>query len=140
MMALPKEPKRMRALIVLMLSVVCLSGASAVAQEGHPLKGSWLGSWGPSKTHSNDILIVMNWDGKAITGMINPGTDNIPIKTATLNPEGWIVHIEAETKDKSGSITYVIDGKIEGLAFHNRSITGTWKSKTESGPFKISRQ
>ena len=131
----------MRALTVLLtLFVLSFSGAPAVAQEGHPLKGSWLGTWGPSKMHSNDILIIMSWDGKAITGMINPGTDNIPIKAATLNPEGWLVHIEAETKDKSGPIAYVIDGKIEGLAFHNRSITGTWKSKTESGPFKISRQ
>jgi hypothetical protein len=131
----------MRALTVLLtLFVLSSSGAPAVAQEGHPLKGSWLGTWGPSKMHSNDILIIMSWDGKAITGMINPGTDNIPIKNATLNPEGWLVHIEAETKDKSGPIAYVIDGKIEGLAFHNRSIAGTWKSKTESGPFKISRQ
>jgi hypothetical protein len=131
----------MRLTALITLSVVCLVGATAVAQEGHPLKGSWLGTWGPSKMHSNDILIVMNWDGKAITGMINPGTDNIPIKNATLNPEGWLVHIEADAKDKAGPINYVIDGKIEGLAFHNRSVTGTWKSQRgESGPFKISRQ
>jgi hypothetical protein len=115
-------------------------GAPATAQEGHPLKGSWLGNWGPSKVHSDDILVIMNWDGKTITGMINPGTDNVPIKSATLNPEGWLVHIEAEFKDKAGPITYVLDGKIEGLAFHNRSITGTWKSQRESGKFKISRQ
>ena len=101
---------------------------------------SLLGPQVPSKLHSNDILLIMNWDGKTISGMINPGTDNIPIKNATLNPEGWLVHLEAETKDKSGPITYVIDGKIEGLAFHNRSVTGTWKGRGESGPFKISRQ
>ena len=130
----------MRAVIALVtLSVVCL-GAPMAAQEGHPLKGSWLGTWGPSKLHSNDILIIMNWDGKTISGMINPGTDNIPIKNATLNPEGWQVHLEAETKDKTGPITYVIDGKIEGLAFHNRSVTGTWKSQRGSGAFKITRQ
>jgi hypothetical protein len=83
----------------------------------------------------------MNWDGKAITGMINPGTDDIPIKNATLNPEGWVVHLEADAKDKSGAtISYVIDGKIENLSFHNRSIVGTWKSQRENGPFKISRQ
>ena len=33
-----------------------------------------------------------------------------------------------------------IDGKIEGLAFHNRSVVGTWKGRGESGAFKISRQ
>jgi hypothetical protein len=131
----------MRVVIVLLSLLVVGFGAPIAAQEGHPLKGSWLGTWGPSKTHSTDILIIMNWDGKNITGMINPGTDNIPIKNATLNPEGWVVHIEADGKDKAGVINYVIDGKIEGLAFHNRSVTGTWKSsRGENGAFKISRQ
>ena len=51
--------------------------APAIAQEGHPLKGSWIGTWGPSQNHSNDIIMIMNWDGKAITGTINPGTDEI---------------------------------------------------------------
>jgi hypothetical protein len=132
----------MRASGWVVLSVACLLGlVGAAAQEGHPLKGSWLGTWGPSKVHSNDIVVVMNWDGKNITGMINPGTDNIPLKNATLNPEGWIVHLEADAKDKAGNVvSYVIDGKIENLSFHNRSIVGTWKSQKENGPFKISRQ
>jgi hypothetical protein len=130
----------MRVLTVLLTLAVVTLGAPIAAQEGHPLKGSWLGTWGPSKVHSNDILLIMNWDGKTISGMINPGTDNVPIKNATLNPEGWVVHIEAEFKDKAGPVNYVLDGKIEGLAFHNRSITGTWKSQRESGKFKISRQ
>ena len=133
----------MRALtFILTLSVACLvCGAPAAAQEGHPLKGSWLGTWGPSKTHSNDVLIVLNWDGKNITGTINPGTDNMPIKNATLNPDSWVVRFEADAKDKAGNtLNYVIEGKIENLAFHNRSITGTWKHQKENGPFKIGRQ
>jgi hypothetical protein len=108
----------------------------ANAQEGFPLKGSWIGSWGPSKTHSDDLLMVINWDGKAITGMINPGTDNIPIKSASLTPEGWVVKIEGAAKD----ISYSFEGKIDDLAMHNRSISGTWKSPKETGKFKIVRQ
>jgi hypothetical protein len=132
----------MRAIVsILILSVAALAGSPAVAQEGHPLKGSWLATWEPNKTHGNDVLVVMNCDGKNITGTINPGTDNMPIKNATLNPEGWVVHLEADGKDKSGAaVTYVIDGKIEGLAFPNRSIIGTWRSQQGKGAFKISRQ
>ena len=131
----------MRALTVIMaLSVACLA-SPAMAQEGHPLKGSWLGTWSPNKAHGNEVLIVLNWDGKAITGMINPGTDNIPIKAATLNPDGWQVHIEAEGKAPSGTVlNYVIDGKIENLALPNRSVVGTWRNQNEKGAFKISRQ
>jgi hypothetical protein len=129
-------------IFVLGLSLACLAGGSpAVAQEGHPLKGSWLGAWTGNKSHSPDIVVVLNWDGKAITGMINPGTDNIPIKNATLNPEGWVVHLEADAKDKAGTVlTYVIDGRIQNLPLNNRFITGTWKNQKESGAFRMGRQ
>jgi hypothetical protein len=112
-----------------------------MAQEGHPLKGSWVGTWGPSKLHDNDLLLVLNWDGKAVTGQVNPGTDDATIKTATLNPEGWLVHMEFDGKDKTGkAVSYVLDGKIDGLAFRNRTISGTWKAGAESGQFKLQRQ
>jgi hypothetical protein len=132
----------MRWLIVSgILSLSCLAASPVQAQEGHPLKGSWLGTWAGNTAHPADIVMVINWDGKAITGMINPGTDNIAIKNATLNPDGWVVHFEADAKDKSGrALTYVIDGKIENLHVPGRALTGTWKSQAGSGVFKITRQ
>ena len=134
----------MRSLILgVVFSLAALAGgASLAAQEGHPLKGSWIGTWEGNKAQGNDVLVILNWNGKAITGMINPGTDNMEVKNATLNPDGWQVHLEADLKDKSGKVTntYVIDGKIENLAFHNRSVVGTWRSQNGKGAFKISRQ
>ena len=131
----------MRALIfVLAVSFAALTGAPAVAQEGHPLKGSWIGTWANNKLHGNDVLVIMNWDGKQITGMINPGTDDIPFKSATLDPDKWTLRIEADSKSKAGTVSYVIEGKLENLAMHNRSIVGTWKSSQGSGAFNIQRQ
>ena len=131
----------MRRLFIALFSLVVLAGAAVVAQEGHPLKGSWIGTWSGNTLHGNDVLLVLTWDGKNITGTINPGTDNMVIKNASLNPEGWVVHLEADAKDKSGAVvTYVLDGKIENLAMHNRGITGTWKSQRGSGQLKINRQ
>ena len=133
----------MKRLVVALVAVIGLLAAGpALAQEGHPLKGSWLGTWTGNKIHGNDVLLVMTWDGKNITGTINPGTDNIAIKSATLNPDGWLVHIEADAKDKSGQpVTYTIDGKIENLPLANRIVSGTWKdSRGDTGAFKIGRQ
>ena len=114
---------------------------AAVAQEGHPLKGSWLGEWKGNAVHGDNILLILNWDGKAITGMINPGTDNMALTRATLEPSGWVVHLEAEGKDKDGSaVRYVVEGKIENLELPNRSITGTWSSNKGRGAFTASRQ
>lgn len=132
----------MRFMLAVVLSCSCLATPSAAAaQEGHPLKGSWLGTWAGNTSHGPDIVVVLNWDGKAITGTINPGTDNIAVKNARLEPDGWIVHFEADAKDKSGrALTYVIDGKIENLHIPSRGIVGTWKNQKESGEFRIMRQ
>ena len=78
----------MRAWIyVIALTVITATSfaAPAIAQEGHPLKGSWIGTWAGNHNQGNDLLLVLNWDGKNISGTINPGTDNIQIKNATLN-------------------------------------------------------
>ena len=124
------------------LSCVCLAGAARMAaQEGHPLKGSWIGTWAGNKIHGADVVIALNWDGKTISGVINPGTDNMAIKNATLNPEGWAVHFEAYGKEKSGAVvTYVIDGKILNIHLPKRTIVGTWKNQKESGAFNLERQ
>jgi len=114
---------------------------ATLAQEGHPLKGSWLGEWAGNTVHGDNILLILDWDGKAITGMINPGTDNIPLGKASLDPNGWVVKLEAEGKDKDGSaVRYVIEGKIENLELPNRSIVGTWSSNKGRGAFTASRQ
>ena len=127
---------------VLALSLASLAGAvPASAQEGHPLKGSWVGTWMGNSTHGNDVFLVLNWDGKNITGTINPGTDNMAIKNATLNPDGWVVHLEADGKDKAGAaVTYTIDGKIEDVRLPNRTVVGTWKSQRGGGAFRVTRQ
>ena len=132
----------MRGLIaVCVLSLVALTGsARLVAQEGHPLKGSWIGTWGPAKSHPNDLVLVLNWDGKSISGTLNPGETDTPIKNATLDPATWTFKFEADVKDKAGVLTYAVEGRIENLAFPNRTISGTWKNQRESGKFKIGRQ
>jgi len=114
---------------------------TTVGQEGHPVKGSWLGEWAGNTVHGDNILLILDWDGKAITGMINPGTDNMPLTRASLEPNGWVVRLEAEGKDKDGSaVRYVIEGKLENLELPNRSINGTWSSNKGRGAFTASRQ
>ncbi len=127
-----------------LLAAVALGAGLAgvgVAQEGHPLKGSWLGEWTGNQAHGDNILLILDWDGKAVTGMINPGTDNIPLTKASLDPNGWVVKIEADAKDKSGAaVHYVIEGRIENLELPNRQIQGTWSSQKGRGKFAVARQ
>ena len=132
-------PRYLSKWIVVVLAVAL--GVPIMAQEGHPLKGSWIGVWDSNTQHGNDVLLVMNWDGKNVSGIINPGTDNIKIDRATLDPAGWKVHIEADAKNKAGAaIRYVIDGAIQNLEQPNRAIVGTWQSQSGRGKFEIRRQ
>jgi hypothetical protein len=125
-------------------ALVLLAMATAVptyAQEGHPLKGSWIGVWESNKDAGDDVIVVLSWDGKAISGIINPGTDNLKIGNATLDPNGWKVHIEADGKTKQGApLHYVIDGAIKDLELPTRSIAGTWQSQSGKGKFEVRRQ
>lgn len=104
----------------------------AYGQEGHPLKGSWIGEWSGNEAQGDFVLLVMNWDGKNVTGVINPGTDDYVIDKVVLNPTDWSVTIT------SGD--YELKGTIHELELPSRSIVGTWKNKNRSGKLEISRQ
>ena len=127
------------ALFILLASL--MTAGAVLAQEGHPLKGSWIGDWGPNSNDRNPITIVMDWDGKQITGMVNPGPGAVQIQKATLDPKGWLVHFEVDAKNAAGQpVHYVVDGKIENLGLYNRSIVGSWGHDNVKGDFKITRQ
>src|SRR5882672_11698499 len=100
-----------------LVCVACLVAASNVlGQFGHPLKGSWSGDWGPNKAQRTRVLLQMQWDGKAITGAINPGPNALTLTKATLDPVTWLVHLEAGRKDSDGKPSQaVIDGKLENI-------------------------
>jgi hypothetical protein len=67
-------------------AIVLTSSLQVVAQEGHPLKGTWYGDFGSTPTGPRrDLTVVMNWDGKVISGTVNPGKTAVPIKTAMLD-------------------------------------------------------
>ena len=113
----------------------------ALAQEGHPMTGSWVGDWGPSKDQRTRVVVAMEWTGKELKATINPGPNAIAAKVATVNPTDWSLHLEADGKDAAGRpAKYVIDGKIDDLGTYNRSIAGTWMVGTTKGDFSITRQ
>src|SRR5688572_1264243 len=62
-----------------------LCAAAATAQEGHPAKGVWVGNWGPTLTAQSRIVVVMDHDGKTMSGVFNPGPNAVPLKVARLD-------------------------------------------------------
>jgi hypothetical protein len=125
-----------RAVAILAVLAVALP---ASAQFGHPLKGTWSGDWGPADKQTH-VLVEMLWDGKTITGTINPGPKGVALSKATLDPSTWNVHLEADGKDAAGKpVHYVVDGKLENIGSYNRVIAGTWTEGTAKGAVKLVR-
>ena len=131
---------RSRVFPVALAAASLLIGAVASAQFGHPLKGSWSGDWGPDRTTRTRVLIEIQWDGKTLSGAINPGPTGARLPVATLNPDTWGVHLEADGRDRSGkTVHYVIDGKVENIGAYQRFITGTWREGSTQGDFRVTR-
>jgi hypothetical protein len=118
--------------------VACLAFAAvATAQYGHPLKGTWSGDWGPNAATRHRVLLQLDWDGKMVTGALNPGAkDMIALTKVTDGPvlptyDAWNVRMEGQG--------VVIEGKVVNLGSYQRTMSGTWTQNGEKGDFRLTR-
>lgn len=110
---------------------------SASAQEGFPLEGTWRGQREGAGGTPVTIVMVMQWDGNKVTGVINPGPRSIQIADAQLIPEGWKVKLAA--KSASGA-PIAFAGILGDLGKYNRTISGTWTEGGQSYPVRMVRE
>jgi hypothetical protein len=125
----------------ILFAVALLAGSAWLyAQEGHPLRGTWHGSWGPDAKTRTDVTLVMDWDGKNVTGIMNPGARSVPLKNTSLDPSNWMFHFEADYKDRAGAVSHVtVDAKIDDVTNVKRTLAGTWTNGSQKGDFKAQR-
>lgn len=119
--------------------LVCFALTASVAAQqkaADPLSGSWTGDWGPSAADRNTVTVELKWDGKALTGTVNPGPTATELQKCTFDAKTGAVHMEADAKSRRGAdIHYMIDGKVEGS-----TMSGSWNHDTRKGDFKITRK
>ena len=158
-----------KALRLICLMSMLLATSPVRAQEGHPAKGTWVGYLGPTPTVQSRIVLVIDHDGKTMSGVYQPGPNAVPLKVARLDitpgkPAVGVargnsgqapqipavlpifkVHFEIDTKDAKGNpVAIVADGTMNNVALPNRTITGTWTQttggNTSTSDFKVARQ
>ena len=69
-------PMKFARAFILFAAAMVLAVAAA-AQEGYPLAGTWYGEFATGN-QKNDLTVIMKWDGRSVTGLINPGPDSRP--------------------------------------------------------------
>ena len=120
------------------LAVLLSTGLSA--QEGHPLRGTWHGSWGTTEKARTPATLVLDWDGDNVTGILNPGLRSSPLEKTSLDAAGWKFHFETDLKERSGGTVHVsVDAKIEEVTSPHRRLVGTWTQGAQKGDFKAVR-
>ncbi len=118
--------------------LACFTMAASVASTQtatDPLSGTWTGDWGPSARDRNPVTVELKWDGKPLTGSVNPGANAVELKMCTFDAETGAVHMEADATGRRGEVHYMIDGKVE-----MDTMTGTWNHDNRKGDFKITRK
>ena len=121
-------------LYLLMLAVI----PAAQAQEGHPLVGTWLGTWGENDTF---LTVIMNWDGQRISGIVNPGPQASEIESASLDSSGWQVELHTLMPDDNGnSADFILEGQLANITSRTRSLDGRFRYAGQRGNFTLTRQ
>ena len=132
---------RLARIVVVLAALVALP-AVAGAQFGHPLKGQWSGER-TVKGEAQRLLLNLDWDGKDITGVVNPGPNASAVKSVTFdysNVSAWGVKMAIEGKDASGKpVTINVDGKLENIGAYRRLFHGTWIEGGQRGEFTLTR-
>lgn len=122
---------------VLLMSLALSAAALVHAQEGFPLDGTWRGQRQAGNEAPVTIVMVLQWDGKTISGVIDPGPHSVKITRAELIPDGWRVRIETHTP-KGEAISFT--GVIGKLGAYDRTITGNWIEGGRSYRVRMTRE
>jgi hypothetical protein len=122
----------MRTRTFILAAAFVLLTAPARTQEGHPLTGTWAGDWGPAGASRTHITMVMEWDGKTVTGLINPGPDAVRLTAVSVDWATWTVRIEAKG--------VAAEGRLEDIGSYHRRIVGAWTQGGTKGDFKLTRE
>ena len=131
------------------ISAGMISGGivTVAAQEAHPLEGTWYGDYstGNQKT---DLTVIMKWDGKIVSGLINPGPNSKPLTSAVLDIIPGKPAPQGQQSTTGVPPTFKVRFDVDGMTFEgtlrnpvggNRQLVGTWKRAAQSGAFQIRR-
>ena len=135
-------------MLVFVVAVAISAGiVPTAAQEAHPLAGTWYGDYsaGSQKT---DLTVIMKWDGKIVSGLINPGPNSRPLTSVVLDitpgkpaPQGQqsTTGIPPTFKVRFDADGMTFEGTLRNPVAGNRQLAGTWKRGAQSGSFQIRR-
>jgi hypothetical protein len=111
-------------------------GPPAFAQEGHPYEGTWRGTL-TSGAGNTAVVIIMDYDGENLQGMINPGRNSYNFLSALHDAPNWELDVTAETRQGDAVSFSAVMHEIGSV---NRYMEGTWIQAGQQYAFRITRE
>jgi hypothetical protein len=116
--------------------LICAAGLTLQTRKAvDPLSGIWIGDWGPTPTLRNPVTVELKWDGRRLTGTVNPGPNAIRLQKTSFDTKTNVVHLEADVVFLGQMVHDVIQGRVE-----NGMLIGSWHHDDKKGDFKIIRK
>jgi hypothetical protein len=106
------------------------------AQEGHPFDGTWRGELNRNG-ESLPVVVIMDYDGDNITGMINPGRNSYRFSEAEHDAPNWRVTVNTENRQGEA---VMFTGVMHEIGARNRYIEGSWNQAGMEYAFRITRE
>jgi hypothetical protein len=97
-----------------------------------PLSGAWTGDWGPTPTHRNSVTLDLKWDGKTVTGAVNPGPNAIGFTNTSFDAKTGALHLELDAPSTGNKAHYIVNGVVE-----DGTLIGTWNHDSSKGNFRL---
>jgi TRAP-type C4-dicarboxylate transport system substrate-binding protein len=111
----------------------------AILYSVDPVSGPWTGDWGTTAADRSPFRLDLKWDGKAVTGVLQPLTPQRPaagLRNSTFNPATGMLRLEIEVAGLRGapSVRHILEGKVADGA-----VTGVWNPGASRGDFKLKK-
>ena len=123
-------------LLIVLLVVSLVVPSIALAQEGHPYQGTWRGTIG-SGEQARPVVIVMQYDGDAITGLVNPGRNSYRFAEVEHDAANWLLDVTATTSD---GVAIAFSATMHEIGARNRYLNGSWREAGQELPLRITRE
>jgi hypothetical protein len=117
-------------------AMLLLLPTTLAAQEGHPFEGTWRGTIG-SGGDARAVVIIMDYDGARLNGMIDPGRNSYRFEDAAHDAPAWTIDVSATTR---AGEAIAFSAVLHDIGSAKRYLEGTWTQNGAAYPFKIARE
>lgn len=100
------------------------------------MKGTWRGEI-VMPGGNESVVIIMDYDGDNVTGMINPGRRSYRFTSSELDAPNWTLHAQATTREGNDISFWAT---LHEIGARNRYLEGMWSQAGGTYPFTITRE